>query len=71
MPKTQLPASQIEDATITHADIAAANIDGVAATPSMRTLGTGAQQACAGNDSRLTGGSVPASIKVLTYERFY
>lgn len=33
----------------THADIAAANKDGVAATPSMRTLGTGAQQAAAGN----------------------
>ncbi len=35
--------------SIVHGDIAAANKDGLAATPSMRTLGTGAQQAAAGN----------------------
>jgi hypothetical protein len=29
-------------------------VDGPAATPSTRTLGTGAQQACAGNDGRLS-----------------
>lgn len=39
---------------ITDAKVAAANKDGTAATPSLRTLGAGAQQACAGNDSRLT-----------------
>lgn len=41
--------------TITDASVAAANIDGVAATPSLRTLGTGGQQAAAGNDARFTG----------------
>jgi hypothetical protein len=35
---------------------APAPIDGSAATPSLRTLGTGANQAAAGNDSRLVGG---------------
>ena len=39
---------------IVAADIAAANKDGTAATPSLRTLGTGAQQAAAGNDTRFT-----------------
>lgn len=41
--------------SIVHGDVAAANKDGVAATPSMRTLGTGAQQAAAGNDARIVG----------------
>jgi hypothetical protein len=36
-----------------------ANKDGEAATPSMRTLGTGAKQAAAGNDSRLSDERVP------------
>ncbi len=40
---------------VTDAKVAAANKDGVAGTPSMRTLGTGSQQAAAGNDSRITG----------------
>lgn len=44
---------------ITDAQIAAANKDGPAATAGMRTLGTGAQQACAGNDPRL---GAPAPI---------
>ena len=38
---------------IVDADVNAANKDGLAATPSLRTLGTGAQQAAAGNDARL------------------
>ena len=54
-------ASQVVDGSLTHAAMATANRDGVAATPSMRTLGTGAQQAAAGNhghaltDSNITG----------------
>lgn len=44
---------------ITDASVAAANKDGVAATPSLRTLGTGAQQAVAGNDSRLSDSRAP------------
>jgi len=52
MARTQIQGSQILDTTITDADVAAANKDGVAGTASLRTLGTGAQQAAAGNDAR-------------------
>jgi hypothetical protein len=41
---------------LTDADFAAANIDGVAGTASLRTLGTGSTQAAAGNDSRFPAG---------------
>lgn len=44
---------------VTDTKIAAANKDGAPATPSMRTLGTGAAQACAGNDSRLSDTRTP------------
>lgn len=40
---------------LTSGNFAAGSVDGVAATASLRTLGTGAQQAAAGNDSRITG----------------
>lgn len=52
-------ASKIANSTITATQVAAANIDGAAATPSMRTLGTGATQACAGNDARLSDPRTP------------
>lgn len=39
----------IIDGAVTHAKVAAANKDGGAGVPSMRTLGTGAQQAAAGD----------------------
>lgn len=42
-------SSKILDATVVDADVAAENKDGVAGTPSLRTLGTGAQQAMAGS----------------------
>jgi hypothetical protein len=42
-------AHTIEAGTITDVEVAAANKDGVAGTASMRTLGTGAQQAAAGD----------------------
>lgn len=45
----EVGASEIADATITDTEIAAANKDGAAGTASMRTLGTGASQAAAGN----------------------
>lgn len=51
----------IADGTITHVDIAAANKDGAAGTPSMRTLGTGATQAVAGNDTRLSDARTPTA----------
>ncbi len=46
---------------ITDAKVAAANKDGAAGTASMRTLGTGAQQATAGNDSRLSDARTPTA----------
>lgn len=52
-------AAKIALSTITDAQVAAANKDGASATPSMRTLGTGAAQAVAGNDSRLSDARTP------------
>ena len=49
---------QIAAGAVTDTEVAAANKDGAAGTASMRTLGTGATQAAAGNDSRF-----PASPK--------
>jgi hypothetical protein len=48
------PNPQIAAGTIIDSDVAAANKDGLATTPSMRTLGTGAQQAASGADTRLS-----------------
>jgi hypothetical protein len=44
---------------VTDAKVAVANKDGLAAVASMRTLGTGAAQACAGNDARLSDARTP------------
>ncbi len=44
---------------VTDSKVAVANKDGLAGTPSMRTLGAGAQQACAGNDARLSDARTP------------
>jgi hypothetical protein len=41
------------------ADVDPANLDGLPAVESLRTLGTGAQQACAGNDPRLSDPRTP------------
>jgi len=57
------PNPQIAAGVIVDADVAAANKDGTAATPSLRTLGTGAQQAAAGNDSRLSDARAPTAHK--------
>ena len=48
-------SSKVNDNSLIAADIATANKDGTAATPSLRTLGTGSQQAAAGNDPRFSG----------------
>lgn len=53
------PNPTIASGVVTDAKVASANKDGTAATPSMRTLGTGAQQAVAGNDSRLSDSRAP------------
>lgn len=44
---------------IVDGDVASANKDGLASVYSMRTLGTGSQQACAGDDSRLSDSRNP------------
>lgn len=53
------PGPSIAALAVTDAKVATANKDGVAGTPSMRTLGVGAQQACAGNDVRLSDSRNP------------
>jgi hypothetical protein len=57
------PSPTIAALAVTDAKVAVANKDGLAATPSMRTLGTGAQQACAGNDARLSDGRLPLNFQ--------
>lgn len=49
MVATRIVSQDIKDDTIVDGDVAAANKDGVIGTPSMRTLGAGAQQAAAGD----------------------
>lgn len=61
MATTQVKGAQVLDGTITDADVAAANKDGAAGTASMRTLGTAATQASAGNDSRLSDSRTPTA----------
>jgi hypothetical protein len=56
---TTIRSAQIRDGTIVDADVAEANKDGTTVTPSLRTLGAGGQQACAGNDSRLSNARPP------------
>jgi hypothetical protein len=53
------PNPTIAAGAITDTEVAAANKDGTSGTASMRTLGTGATQACAGDDSRLSNSRAP------------
>lgn len=55
------PGGSDEILGITDAQVAGGNKDGLGATPSMRTLGTAALQACAGNDSRLSDARPPTA----------
>jgi hypothetical protein len=57
---TRVTHQDILDGTITDTDVAVANVDGIAATASMRTLGTGAQQASAGTHTHTGGRSYSA-----------
>lgn len=59
-----ITSAQIANGTITDTQVATGNKDGTAATPSMRTIGTGALQACAGNDSRLSDTRTPIAHAV-------
>lgn len=54
----------VEDAAaklIDDADFASANIDGITTRPSLRTLGSGAQQAAAGNHTHAASSSLYAT----------
>lgn len=53
--------ANVPNGSLTDVQINAANKDGAAGTASMRTLGTGAQQATAGNDSRLSDSRTPTA----------
>ena len=53
------PGPSIAPGAVTDAKVAAANKDGLANVPSLRTLGTGALQAAAGNDPRLSNARIP------------
>ena len=55
-----LGANVIGPLKVTDAKVAAANKDGLAATPSMRTLGSGAQQAMAGNATPTPAAHAPS-----------
>ena len=52
---------QIAAGAIVDSDINAANKDGAAGTPSLRTLGTGPTQAASGSDSRFTDARAPTA----------
>lgn len=56
-----ITATQIASGTITGLNIASSIKDAAAATASLRTLGTGSAQACAGNDSRLSDSRTPTA----------
>lgn len=66
MAVTRITTQDVRDANLTDADIAAANKDGLAGTPSMRTLGVGAQQAAAGNDARLSDDRTASGLRTAT-----
>jgi hypothetical protein len=53
------PDPGIAPGAITDANVAGANKDGAAGTPSLRTLGSGANQAAAGDDPRLSNARAP------------
>lgn len=53
------PAPHIAPGVITDVEVASANKDGPAGVPSMRTIGAGATQVVAGNDTRLTNSRAP------------
>jgi hypothetical protein len=52
-------SGKVSDNSLAAADINSAYKDGAPGTPSLRTLGTGAQQAAAGNDARLSDARTP------------
>ena len=65
----EILTARIVDGTILDDDVNAAHIDGTAGTPSMRTLGTGAQQALAGNTT-LDAVTSPTSAVDMNSQQF-
>jgi hypothetical protein len=63
-------AAAIANATITDVQVAAANKDGAAGIASLRTIGTGGAQACAGNDARLSDARTPLGNSITTSDQF-
>lgn len=59
------PTGKVAADTLTHDNVNPANRDGLADIPSLRTLGTGAQQAVRGNDPRLSDTRTPTDGSVL------
>jgi hypothetical protein len=57
--KGSLTGAEVKDGSLTVADVSRSLIDQPAATPSLRSLGTSASQAAAGNDARLSDARVP------------
>lgn len=57
-----LPNPGLAAGIVTDSNVAAGNKDGAAGTASMRTIGTGATQAAAGNDSRFTNARAPTGV---------
>lgn len=51
---------KLAEGAVTDTKVHSSNKDGAAGTPSMRTLGEGANQAAAGNDARLTNSRPPS-----------
>ncbi len=66
MPITEIDGSDIFDGSLTHADVSGSNIDGLETIPSLRTLGTGSQQAVPGDDARLSDERVAHAFKTST-----
>lgn len=60
------PAPTIAAGVVTDTKVAASNKDGASGTPSLRTLGTGAAQACAGNDARLADDRTASGVRTAT-----
>jgi hypothetical protein len=56
---SKITSGKILDGTLLTADLSPLLVGGTAATPSLRALGTGATQAAAGNDARLSDARVP------------
>lgn len=64
MTQTAITGRQVKNADLTDADFASANIDGTTSTPSLRTLGTGAQQAAAGDAVAILAGRAGGQILI-------